>query len=184
MSPRFLKALKWASELHRLQRRKGSAESVPGKCPRLIPYVNHLIAVVEILGRVGGVEDEDILIAGLLHDAIEDTEVTEADIYAAFGPRVGRIVGEVSDDRSLDQMDRKAAQVAHAAALSREAQLVKLADKIHNCSDLMTHPPEGWSPQRISDYRKWSCDVVDGLRGGNEPMEQLFDTIIQEKPSP
>ena len=66
MTPRFLKALKWASELHRLQRRKGNAESVPGKCPRLIPYVNHLIAVTEILGSVGGIGDEILFRRGKL----------------------------------------------------------------------------------------------------------------------
>ena len=128
MTPRFLKALKWASELHRLQRRKGPAESVPGKCPRLTPYVNHLIAVTEILSSVGGVTDEDVLIAALLHDAVEDTETTVEDISAQFGMRVSRIVAEVSDDRSLEQKIRKQAQIEHAHLLSPEAKLVKLAN--------------------------------------------------------
>ena len=181
MTPRFLKALKWASELHRLQRRKGPAESVPGKCPRLIPYVNHLIAVTEMLGRVGGVTDEDVLIAALLHDAIEDTDATIQDVEERFGERVSRIVAEVSDDRSLDQQTRKLAQVEHAQSLSREAKLVKLADKIHNCSDLKTNPPSGWSDQRIEDYRQWSLAVVNGLIGVSPSLEALFDDVIAER---
>ena len=117
----------------------------------------------------------------LLHDAIEDTETTAEDIRAQFGTRVSSIVAEVSDDRSLEQKIRKQAQIEHARRLSPEAKLVKLADKIHNCSDLHVNPPIGWSEQRIEEYRQWSMAVVDEMRGISPPLEALFDAVMARR---
>lgn len=176
MTNRTFDALKWASELHRLQRRKGAPEAVSGKCPRAVPYLNHVIAVADLLSNVGGVEDEDILIAAILHDAVEDTEATLEDVLERMGPVVAGM--EVSDDRSLTREQRKENQVIHAATLSFGARLVKLADKIHNCLDLAENPPMGWSRQRVLDYFEWSFRVVEGLRGTNAPLERLFDEVF------
>ena len=181
MGNRFLKALVWAADLHRLQRRKGPAEPVPGKCPRAIPYINHPIAVASLLAEVGGVKDEDVLIAGLLHDVIEDTVATSEDVLERFGSRIHGIVMEVTDDRSLSQEKRKALQIEKAGALSREAKLVKLADKIHNCQDLWDSPPVGWSEQRIAEYREWSRKVVAPIRGVSPELEAEFDRVLQSR---
>lgn len=62
--PKILAALRFASDKHSKQRRKDSDAS---------PYINHPIAVVEILARVGGITDLTMLQAAILHDTVEDT---------------------------------------------------------------------------------------------------------------
>ena len=164
-------ALRFAAERHRDQRRKGSDES---------PYVNHLIAVAEILATQGEVSDADVLIAGILHDTIEDTETTASDIEERFGKKVRSVVEEVSDDKKLRKEERKRLQIEHAPHISREAKLVKLADKISNVSDVGRFPPAGWDQERRVQYLVWAENVVAGLRGVNPALERLFDETVVE----
>lgn len=180
MSTRFIKALDWAAYLHRLQRRKGAPEAVPGKCPRATPYINHLIRVVHLLSDEGGIDDEDVLIAAVLHDVVEDTSASLADVESRFGPRVASIVGEVTDDRTLSRAERKAEQIRRAPHLSKEAQVVKLADKLHNCQSLFDRPPMDWSQERVNEYLLWSSKVVDCVRGVNPRLETLFDELNKD----
>ena len=70
------------------------------------------------------------------------------------------IVDEVSDDKSLPKAERKRLQIEHAAHSSREAKLVKLADKIHNLRDLERTTPVGWTEERVREYFQWSYKVV------------------------
>lgn len=81
--------------------------------------------------------------AALLHDTVEDTDTTPAELEAKFGATVARIVREVTDDRSLPKQERKRQQVEHAPHCSREAKLVKLADKLYNLRDLNRCTPVG-----------------------------------------
>ena len=75
---------------------------------------------------------------------------------------------------------RKQLQIDHASALSTEAKLVKLADKISNLRDIVTSPPEGWSVERKRDYFEWARNVVDGLRSTNAQLEGAFDAIYAQ----
>jgi guanosine-3',5'-bis(diphosphate) 3'-pyrophosphohydrolase len=159
-------ALRFAAERHRLQRRKGVEDT---------PYVNHLIAVVDLLVDVGGIDDVEVLMAGVLHDTIEDTETRGEEIERHFGARVRGVVEEVTDDKSLPKDERKRLQVAHARDISREAKLVKLADKISNVTDVCDCPPGDWSCERRLAYVDWAQEVVDGLRGVNAKLERRFD---------
>ena len=77
----------------------------------------------------------DRLRAALLHDTAEDTDATHDEIESHFGFRVRSIVIEVTDDKTLQKPERKAAQIAHAPHLSVEARSLKLADKISNVFD-------------------------------------------------
>lgn len=81
--------------------------------------------------------------AALLHDTVEDTDTTPAELEAKFGATVARIVQEVTDDKSLPKQERKLLQVEHAPHCSREAKLVKLADKLYNLRDLNRCTPVG-----------------------------------------
>ena len=169
----LLKALAFAAHKHRDQRRKDAEAS---------PYINHPIALADVLVNEGGVTDVEVLCAALLHDTVEDTATTHEELSGAFGARVARIVAEVTDDKALSKAERKRLQVEHAAALSFEAKLVKLADKICNLRDVASHPPAQWDLARRREYFDWAKNVVDGLRGVHRKLEEAFDRAYEEMP--
>lgn len=84
-----------------------------------------------------------VLQAALLHDTVEDTDTSPAELEAKFGPIVARIVQEVTDDKGLPKQERKRQQVEHAPHCSCQAKLVKLADKLYNLRDLNRCTPVG-----------------------------------------
>jgi GTP diphosphokinase / guanosine-3',5'-bis(diphosphate) 3'-diphosphatase len=168
-----LQALAFAADRHRDQRRKDAAAS---------PYINHPIALANVLVREGEVTDSGVLAAALLHDTVEDTQTTPAELRAAFGPAIAAIVEEVTDDKSLPKAERKRLQVEHAATMSREAKLVKLADKICNLRDMADHPPAKWDLARRREYFEWAKAVIDGLRGAHPKLEALFDAAYARRP--
>ena len=104
-----LAASAFAAHKHRDQRRKGADAS---------PYINHPIAVANVLANEAGITDPTVLAAALLHDTIEDTDTTLEELEAAFGPKIAAIVLEVTDDKALDKPVRKQLQIEHAATLS------------------------------------------------------------------
>lgn len=170
----LLRALAFAAHKHRDQRRKDAEAS---------PYINHPIALAEVLAREGGVGDIEVLAAALLHDTIEDTDTTEDELRAAFGDRIAGIVAEVTDDTSLPKAERKRAQIDHAPALSEGARLVKLADKICNLRDVADRPPAQWELARRQEYFEWARQVIDGLRGASPRLEAAFDAAYALKPA-
>lgn len=171
--PHLVKALAFAARKHRDQRRK----DVEGS-----PYINHPIALLEVLVNVGGVNDTSVLSAALLHDALEDTETTLDELMATFGPGIARVVSEVTDDKSLPKLERKRLQIERAGELSDAAKLVKLADKICNLRDMAASPPKGWSLERRREYFEWARRVIDGLRGSNVALEAAFDEAYSKRP--
>jgi len=170
---RILEALQFAALKHRDQRRKDLEAS---------PYINHPIALANILWREGGVTDATVICAALLHDTIEDTQTTAAELRRHFGAKVAGIVLEVTDDKKLDKAVRKRLQIEHAPHLSRAAKLVKLADKISNVRDMNASPPAHWPLRRRREYFDWAKKVVDGLRGVHPRLEKLFDAAYSKKP--
>ena len=170
-----LQALAFAADKHRDQRRKEASAS---------PYINHPIALANLLLNEAGVEDERVLVAALLHDTLEDTETTAPELVRLFGNEIANIVREVSDDNALPNPERKRLQVAYAAHISRQAKLVKLADKICNLRDITASPPADWSTARKREYFDWAKAVVDGLRGVNPELEHLFNEAYRVGPEP
>ncbi|WP_220635641.1 HD domain-containing protein [Georgfuchsia toluolica] len=170
---RLIKSLAFASNKHRNQRRKDVAAS---------PYINHPIALADVLANEGDVEDERVLMAAVLHDTIEDTETTEQELVEEFGPEVVAIVLDVTDDKSLPKAERKRLQVEHSSAISSGAKLVKLADMICNLRDILTGPPADWSVERQQEYFDWAKAVVEGLRGVHPELERVFDKVYRERP--
>ena len=168
---RLLDAVLFAAERHRDQRRKGLDAS---------PYVNHTVEVAHLLATVGDVADTTTLIAALLHDTIEDTDTTAAELEARFGSEVGRLVEEMSDDKSLPWEERKRLQIENVADASSRAKLIKLADKISNVQDVIQSPPRGWSVARRRQYLDWSAQVIAGCRGTNRALEELYDQTLAE----
>ncbi|HZX30196.1 MAG TPA: HD domain-containing protein [Rhodocyclaceae bacterium] len=170
---RLLSAIAFAAHKHRDQRRKDAAAS---------PYINHPIALANVLANEGGIDDEDVLIAAILHDTVEDTDTSEDELIQEFGAGIAAIVMEVTDDKGLPKAERKRLQIAHAPTISRQAKLVKLADKISNLRDIASSPPADWSLARKQQYFDWAKAVVDGLRGVHPVLEGIFDTAYGARP--
>lgn len=167
-------ALAFAAGKHRDQRRK----DVPAS-----PYINHPIALADVLVNVGGIEDETVIVAAILHDTVEDTETTPEELESRFGSRIRDIVLEVTDDKRLPKAERKRLQIEHAPHLSRAAKLVKLADKICNLRDVVSSPPAGWSLERRQAYFDWARAVVAGVRGVHPALEACFDAACAQRPN-
>ncbi|QDX22480.1 bifunctional (p)ppGpp synthetase/guanosine-3',5'-bis(diphosphate) 3'-pyrophosphohydrolase [Pandoraea pnomenusa] len=173
ISAALLDAVMFAAERHKNQRRKDAEAS---------PYVNHPIALAHLLATTGGIEDLTVLQAAILHDTIEDTETTEAELRERFGDEVTNIVLEVTDDKALPKQRRKEFQVEHALHKSKGAALVKLADKTCNLRDIAISPPTDWPLSRRQEYFDWAKRVVDRLPRVNEAMLRAFEQAYAARP--
>jgi guanosine-3',5'-bis(diphosphate) 3'-pyrophosphohydrolase len=167
-----LQAAAFAAEKHRNQRRKDEEAS---------PYINHPLQLAYVLVQ-SDIEDPIVLASALLHDTIEDTNTSLDEIEIVFGYEIAHIVAECSDDKSLGKLERKQAQIDHAATISPRAKLVKLADKIANVSDIVGAPPAGWSLERKREYFDWAKKVVDRMRGTHARLEARFDAEYAKRP--
>jgi len=116
-----------AQEAHAGQSRKGDGS---------VPYIVHPTHAALILARVGA--DETTILAGILHDVVEDCDGwTLERVSSEFGEPVSRVVAEVTEDKSQSWLDRKQTAIDHVSEMSNEAALVKAADKLHNLSTLL-----------------------------------------------
>ena len=159
------RAFDFAARRHVHQRRKGEAAE---------PYINHLAEVAALLAEATCGDDPVLLIASLLHDTIEDQDVTRAEIATAFGEEVASLVVEVTDDKSLPKIERKRLQVENAPRKTARAKLLKLADKTSNLRAIANCPPL-WPLERQREYVAWAERVVAGCRGVNPHLERAFD---------
>jgi guanosine-3',5'-bis(diphosphate) 3'-pyrophosphohydrolase len=168
-SIRLLRAFAFAAEKHRNHRRKDVNAS---------PYINHLISAARILAEEGQVTDMDLIVAAILHDTIEDTETTYAELEAQFGTLVAEIVREVTDDTTLRKAARKQLQEQRAPNASSRAKQLMIADKISNILDIIHHPPSGWSLERRQEYIVWAGRVVAGCRDVNWRLDHAYDQTV------
>jgi len=126
-TPHIYKAIDMAARLHDGQIRKGNR----------LPYIVHPFSVALILMEY--TSDEDILIAGILHDTIEDTSYTKTQIQEDFGPRVTKLVCEVTEpSKSFSWQQRKDTYLDHLTTASFEAKLICAADKLHNLRSMFS----------------------------------------------
>jgi (p)ppGpp synthase/HD superfamily hydrolase len=122
------RAVEFAAAHHGDQRRKTG-----------VPYLEHLLEAVQILVEGAGVTSSDVLVAAVLHDVVEDTPCTPAEVSAEFGPRVAELVSWVTIPDSGPGEDRRSVREAHLRRLReapRDARLVKLADRMSNVQTL------------------------------------------------
>ena len=174
---RFADALVYATELHETQRRKGGD----------VPYVAHLLAVASLVLEDGG--DEDEAIAGLLHDAIEDTSTTHADIEARFGTEVADIVQGCSDTDVMPKPPwrrRKEEYLAHLADAPPQVVRVSLADKVHNARsvlfDYRLMGEDLWTRFNPEADQSWYYrSLVDIFRRvSRSPLVDELDRVVSE----
>jgi (p)ppGpp synthase/HD superfamily hydrolase len=162
----FFRAADAAARWHVHQRRKGAAKE---------PYINHLLEVATLVAEATDGKDPELVIAALLHDAIEDCEVLYEHIAEAFGKDVADLVAEVTDDKTIEKSKRQEAQEKNAHKKTARAKVLKLADKTSNLRTLVSSPAPDWSVKRRLEYIDWARRVVDGLRGANKQLEDQFD---------
>ncbi|MFV0446695.1 MAG: HD domain-containing protein [Planctomycetaceae bacterium] len=130
-SPSLERALRFAADRHRHQTRKGGD----------VPYITHPVQVAWILQRVG-FDDEPLLIAALLHDVLEDCGVTRGELDREFSPRIGELVGALSERKRTDGgqprpwEDRKREHLLELSSAGPEVQALTLADKLHNLATI------------------------------------------------
>jgi (p)ppGpp synthase/HD superfamily hydrolase len=165
-----LRAADMAARWHVHQRRKGIAQE---------PYINHLLEVASLVAEATGGTDPNLVIAALLHDAVEDQSVTSEVLASEIGQHVADIVMEVTDDKTLPKDERKRKQVENAGKKSRAAKLIKLADKTSNLRTIASSPAADWSVERRFEYVEWAKTVVAELRGTSPWLGQQIDEAAE-----
>jgi len=183
LSDRLSEAFCYAARLHRFQTRKGND----------IPYVAHLMAVCATVLEWGG--DEDVAIAALLHDAVEDQGGLETlnEIRSRFGDRVADIVAACSDSVTTDKatkapwQERKEATVKKLRTANRDVALVTAADKLHNLSALVRDVRRGGiatmsrfnaSPERVIWYHTAVGEALRSHRD-NAPIDEMDEATAE-----
>lgn len=140
-----LEAYMFAAAAHAGQVRKYTGED----------YIYHPIAVAEMVEKVP--HTSEMLQAALLHDVVEDTEVTLEQVKIAFGDTVAEYVYYLSDisvPSDGKRQDRKLKDAYHYASGPAEAQTIKVADTIHNTMSIYSHDPKFWE---VYKHEKWTA---------------------------
>ncbi len=158
LGPPFLRAFAFAAEKHKHQTRKTST----------IPYIAHLMGVASLVLEAGG--DEDLAIAALLHDVVEDCGGAPMlrEVRRRFGARVAKIVDDCTDADTIPKppwQTRKEKYIAHLAAADADTRLVAAADKLNNVRSI------------LSDYRAIGESVWSRFTGGREGTLWYYRTL-------
>ena len=161
LGPRFLRAFNFAAEKHAGQTRKASRT----------PYIAHLMGVASLVLEFGG--DEDMAIAALLHDVVEDCGGAPMlkEVRRKFGSRVAKIVDGCTDsdtDPKPPWRERKETYIRHLKSADAETRLVSAADKLNNVRSI------------LSDYREVGESIWDRFSGGREGTLWYYRALLEE----
>lgn len=142
------------------------------------PFIIHPLAVGCLLADAG--EDADVVIAGMLHDTVEDTEVTLEQIKEAFGENVAALVDGCSENKALSWEERKKETIAYLETASEKVCIVTCADKIHNLrvsvEGIREQGREFFAPfNRGYDDQKWYYGSIRDVLGKRIPNHPLFE---------
>jgi (p)ppGpp synthase/HD superfamily hydrolase len=162
---RYVAALRFAAERHHAQRVPDSE----------FPYLVHVVSVAAetIAALVPGAAaaaaiDANLAVScALLHDTIEDTETTYAEVAERFGSAVADGVQALSKDASLPKADRMADSLRRIRLQPHAVWMVKLADRITNLAD----PPRYWTPEKRRAYRDEAIEIADALGAASPALE-------------
>ena len=166
----YNKTLRFAAEAHKKQ-------LMPGED---LPYLVHLTQVCqEALGALVAdptLDSELVMCCALLHDTIEDTPLTEADVREVFGPVVAKGVAALSKrdkigDRKLEKAEQMADSLVRIKQQSREVWVVKLADRITN----LQKPPRYWELPKIRRYHAEAHTILSALGSASAALTQRFE---------
>lgn len=148
------RAIEYAAVMHDGQRRKHGD----------IPYIAHIAEVVCLLAAEGAAEE--VLIAGALHDVVEDTPATAEDVRELFGDRVAELVCAESEDKSLTWQQRKDATVERLYGEERAVKMITCADKVSNLKSIYGADEAIWSKFHGSreKIRVYYGGIIDALK--------------------
>lgn len=163
----LVEVMQFACEQHRDQRRKDAYQS---------PYINHAIETLDLLVSIGRVTDAQTIAAAVLHDTLEETPATAAEIERRFGAAVRRLVEEVTDQPGSSTEDRRRQQLARIPALSDRARLIRLADKTASLVAL----PATWEPAERRAYLVWMGEMAAALKGTNPAIEAVMADRLKQ----
>lgn len=168
------KATRFATKAHEGQLRKGTTR----------PYIVHPLEVAQIVSTI--TNDEEVIVAALLHDTVEDCEeVTVQIIREEFGPRVAAIVAQESEDKSKSWMARKGYTIYSLINAKKEVQMVALGDKLSNMRDIdRDYPEEGeafWNRFRMNNKQviAWYYKGVESSLRDNLGHTEAFEEYSQ-----
>ena len=160
------KAIDFATKLHEGQYRKGTDR----------PYIVHPMEVGKIVSTM--TQDEEIISAAILHDTIEDTDVTYEDLKQEFGTRVADLVAAESEDKSKTWIERKGHTLEHLKTASQAEKILTMADKLSNirsmARDYLLVGEELWQRFNMKDREKqawYYTSMIDLLKDLNETPE-------------
>ncbi len=153
-------AFEFATKKHSGQFRKGTK----------IPYIVHLYEVTQILKEEKA--DEITIIAGILHDTVEDTDTKIEEIEEKFGSDVAKLVSADSEDKSLPYLERKKLHMQQLKNADERAKLVNLADKLSNLKSIYldtlymsnTFDRFNGTKDEIKQYYKMALDALSSLK--------------------
>jgi len=155
----YLKALRFAAEAH-------NGQNVPGT---ELPYIMHVVSVtMEVMATIcaEGLHDPDLAVqCALLHDTVEDTDITINDINLLFGSEVAAGVAALTKDKSLPKEDRIKDSLERILKMPVEIAAVKLADRVTN----LQPPPAHWDEEKIRHYRR-DAEVILECLGSASPL--------------
>ncbi|WP_235937781.1 HD domain-containing protein [Pseudoroseicyclus tamaricis] len=166
----FARAADLAARAHVGQRRKGGD----------VPYVGHVLEVAMLVAEAGGSAEE--VTAAVLHDVVEDSDITLDALAEGYGPEVARLVEGCTDDPAwadLPRPERKSRQAAHLPGEPEGVKRIKLADQTSNVRDI-SRLPEAWPPSDAAEYLEGAERVVAACRGASPALEAAFDAAVAE----
>ena len=152
---RIHKAIEFAGIKHARQKRKGTN----------IPYIVHPMEVMQILTENGC--SEDVVIAGLLHDTVEDTDTTISEIRKSFGNAVAELVAFESEDKSKTWEQRKQATIDRLANCDKDLAICCLADKLSNIRAI------------YKDYNSIGDNLWCRFNKGKDQVGWYYKSIVQ-----
>jgi (p)ppGpp synthase/HD superfamily hydrolase len=140
------------------------------------PFVAHLAEVASLLAGAIEQADAELVAAGWLHDSIEKADATQDELMTLFGRRVADLVQEVTDEKGLPEAERKRRQVTETAGKSKEARLLKLADKTSNLRAFAAHADALEDAEACSEYVQWTEAVAAACMGLNRELDLAFQS--------
>lgn len=184
LTQKILQASVWAAKMHSGQTRSNGEG-----------YVNHPFRVAATISLgfevYSIIDDENVIIASLLHDVIEDTPATAEDVREMFGIDVANLVlGVTSDEEELKRLGKTQYLIQKMINMSQRELVIKLADRLDNVSDLSTAKSKEWADK----YRQQTREIIqavaeklpalihrdDSFSGGHRLLLDLIQKISEK----